>query len=353
MRRRQKGTSAYMQLYEQLRQQILDGAIPLGARLPSKRELAAEHGVSVVTAEHAYALLCDEGYAEARPRSGYYAAFGGSAAPKAPRAKLEDMRAGSGPGEDFPFSVWAKTMRAVLADYDRRILAKSPNAGTAELRGAVAAWLERSRGVRVEPEQIIVGSGAEYLYGQIVQLLGRERLYALEDPGYEKIRLVYASFGARTVPLPMGDDGIRAEALAACTAGALHVTPFHSYPSGVTASAAKRRAYAAWARERGAVLIEDDYEAEFAAPGRRIETVFSLAPERVIYLSTFTKLLAPGVRTGFMVLPQELLAEYRRRLDFSSCTVPVFEQLVLASFLNEGHMERYISRRRRQMKTGE
>ena len=318
MGRRQRGTSAYMQLYEQLRQQILDGAIPLGARLPSKRELAAARGVSVVTAEHAYALLCDEGYAEARERSG-----------------------------------WARTMRTVLADYDRRILAKSPNAGTAELRGAIAAWLERSRGMRVGAEQIVVGSGAEYLYGQVVQLLGRERLYALEEPCYEKIRLVYASFGAQTVPLPMGDDGIRAEALAACAAGALHVTPFHSYPSGVTASAAKRRAYAAWARERDAVLIEDDYEAEFAAPGRRIETVFSLAPERVIYLSTFTKLLAPGVRTGFMVLPEELLTEYRRRLDFSSCTVPVFEQLVLASFLDEGHLERYISRRRRQMKMGE
>ncbi len=353
MGRRQRGTSAYMQLYEQLRQQILDGAIPLGARLPSKRELAAARGISVVTAEHAYALLCDEGYAEAHERSGYYAAFGGSAAPAAPRARLEDMRAGSGPGEDFPFSVWARTMRTVLADYDRRILAKSPNAGTAELRGAIAAWLERSRGMRVGAEQIVVGSGAEYLYGQVVQLLGRERLYALEEPCYEKIRLVYASFGAQTVPLPMGDDGIRAEALAACAAGALHVTPFHSYPSGVTASAAKRRAYAAWARERDAVLIEDDYEAEFAAPGRRIETVFSLAPERVIYLSTFTKLLAPGVRTGFMVLPEELLTEYRRRLDFSSCTVPVFEQLVLASFLDEGHLERYISRRRRQMKTGE
>jgi GntR family transcriptional regulator/MocR family aminotransferase len=263
------------------------------------------------------------------------------------------MSAGDDAPEDFPFSLWTRTMRAVLTDYDRRILARSPSAGCIELRQALAGYLERSRGLAVKPEQIVIGAGAEYLYGLVVQLLGREQSFALEEPCYEKIRLVYASFGAQTVPLPMGDDGIRAEALAACAAGALHVTPFHSYPSGVTASAAKRRAYAAWARERDAVLIEDDYEAEFAAPGRRIETVFSLAPERVIYLSTFTKLLAPGVRTGFMVLPEELLTEYRRRLDFSSCTVPVFEQLVLASFLDEGHLERYISRRRRQMKTGE
>jgi GntR family transcriptional regulator/MocR family aminotransferase len=244
-------------------------------------------------------------------------------------------------------------MRAVLADYDRHILDRCPSKGCLPLRQALAAWLGRSRALSVDPEQIVVGAGAEYLYGLIVQLLGRARPFALEDPCYAQIQRVYEANGASCLSLPMGEDGIESAALAGCGAGVLHVTPYHSYPSGVTASAAKRHEYVAWARERDAVLIEDDYEAEFAAPGRRIETVFSLAPERVIYLSTFTKLLAPGVRTGFMVLPEELLTEYRRRLDFSSCTVPVFEQLVLASFLDEGHLERYISRRRRQMKMGE
>ena len=348
-----QGKSAYLQVYQQLRQDILDGVVPLGARLPSKRALAGELGLSVITVEHAYALLCDEGYAEARPRSGYYACFGGAAVPPVRRAALADMRAGSGPGEDFPFSAWARTMRGVLSDYDRRILAKGPNSGCEELRGAIAAWLGRSRGLRLSPEQIIVGSGAEYLYSQIVQLLGRETLYALEDPSYEKIRLVYEAAGARCELLPMADDGIDPAALAACRAGVLHVTPFHSYPSGVTASAARRHEYAAWAEARGGIIVEDDYDSEFASATRQIETICSLAPERVIYLNTFTKLLAPGVRTGFMVLPEALLREYRQRLDFSSCTVPVFDQLVLAEFINAGHMERYINRRRRQMKTGE
>lgn len=345
------GESAYAQLYRQLRQDIVSGVLPAGGRLPSKRLLAEELGISVITVEHAYALLVDEGYAEARPRSGHYAAFGApSAAAPYRRAALEEMSASAQGAEDFPFSVLARTMRSVLADYGRRILVTSPNAGCLELREAVSAYLARSRGLDVSPEQILIGSGAEYLYGLAVQLLGRERLFALEDPSYEKIRRVYEANGARCVLLPMGEDGIESAALSACRAGALHVTPFHSYPSGVTASAAKRHEYAAWARERGACIIEDDYDAEFASLTRQVETIFSLASERVLYINTFSKILAPSMRTGFMVLPEPLVEEYRRRLDFYSCTVPVYDQYVLAEFINAGHLERYINRRRRKLR---
>ena len=127
----------------------------------------------------------------------------------------------------------------------------------------------------------------------------------------------------------------------------LHVTPFHSYPSGVTATAAKRHEYAAWARERGAVIVEDDYDSELASPTRHIETICSLAPECVIYLNTFSKTIAPAMRTGYMVLPEALDGLYRERLEFYSCSVPVYDQFVLAAFLNGGHLERYINRRRR------
>lgn len=346
------GEYAYQQIYRQLRQDIVDGLLPSGSRLPSRRLLAEELGCSVITVEHAYALLVDEGYAEVRPRSGFYAAFGaptGAAAPR--RAALEDMNAqAAARTEDFPFSVLARTMRAVLSDYGSRILIKSPNAGCPELRTALSAYLARSRGLNVKPEQIIVGSGAEYLYGLAVQLLGRDRLFALEDPCYEKIRLVYQANGARCQSLPMGADGIQSRALAGCAAGVLHVTPFHSYPSGITASAAKRHEYAAWARQRDAFIVEDDYDAEFASLSRQIETIYSLAPERVLYINTFSKILAPSMRTGFMVLPQPLLEDYARKLDFYSCTVPVYDQYVLAEFLNAGHLERYINRRRRKLR---
>ena len=201
---RHAGRPAYIQLYEQLRADITAGNIESGARLPSKRLLAEETGVSVVTAEHALALLIDEGYAEARERSGCFAcaAIGGNAAQGAPRARLEDMSALSGVPEDFPFSVLAKTMRKVLSDYDRRILSRAPNSGCAELRVELAGYLARNRGISVRPEQIVVGSGAEYLYGLVVQLLGRGERCALEDPSYEKIRLVYEANGAHCEKLP-------------------------------------------------------------------------------------------------------------------------------------------------------
>ena len=245
------GESAYLRLYKRLRGEIVSGALPAGSRLPSKRTLAGETGLSLITVEHALALLCDEGYAEARPRSGVYAAGGGSAPPSPRRAALEDMSTGDDAPEDFPFSVWARTMRAVLTDYDRRILSRSPSCGCSELRLALTGYLERSRGLRVRPEQLVVGAGAEYLYGLVVQLLGRERRYALEDPCYDRIRRVYEANGAVCEALPMGEDGIVSAALAGSGAGVLHVTPFHSYPSGVTATAAKRHEYAAWAVRRG------------------------------------------------------------------------------------------------------
>ena len=341
------GASAYMQLYDQLRRDIARGSVKYGERLPSKRLLAGELGVSLITVEHAYALLVDEGYAEARERSGYFAAFGGRAETSPSRALPVQDTAPLRVPEDFPFSVLAKVMRRVLTEYDRRILMKPPGAGCAELRAAIAAYLERSRGVAVSPERIIIGSGAEYLYSLIAQLLGGERGFALEKPCYEVIRRVYEANGVECTELAMGEDGIISSELSGCAAGVLHVTPFNSYPSHVTAPASKRHEYARWARARGAYIVEDDYDSEFSSVTRQIDTIYSLTPERVIYVNTFSKTLAPAMRTAYMVLPEELLAEYTRRLGFYSCTVPAFEQYVLAEFINGGELERYINRRRR------
>lgn len=346
---KKSGKPAYVQIYNQLRQDIISGVLPKGAKLPSKRALAEALGVSVITVEHAYELLTDGGYIRPRQRSGFYADFG-SPAPPPRRAAIEDMSAALKPAEDFPFSVLARTMRRVLSEYDRRILIKSPNAGCPELREAIADYLCRSRGITVRPEQIIVGSGAEYLYSMAAQLLGRGQAFALEDPSYEKIRKVYEANGVTCRMLRLGEDGILTAELEACPARILHVTPFHSYPSGVTASAAKRAEYARWAEARDGYIIEDDYDSEFAAASEPSALIFSLAPERVIYINTFSKLLAPSMRTGYMVLPERLLPEYEARLGFYSCTVPVYEQYVLAEFINAGDMERHINRRRRAMK---
>ena len=184
----------------------------------------------------------------------------------------------------------------------------------------------------------------------MIQLLGRERLYAREEPCYETIRRVYEANGARCEGLPMAADGVDGEALRRSAASVLHVTPYQSYPSGVSASAARRHEYAAWARARGGVLVEDDYGAELAVSTRQVETLFSLAPERTVYLNSFSKTLAPSMRMGYMVLPEELLPVYEEKLGFYSCAVPVFEQLVLAELLRSGELERSISRRRRKLR---
>lgn len=341
--------SAYLQLYHQLRRDIVGGVYPLGAKLPSKRVIAGETGVSVITVEHALAILCDEGYLESRPRSGFFVSF--AAADCFPVSETAVRRSGSarGTADEFPFPSLAKTMRRVLTEYGESILVKSPNNGCAELRGAIAAYLSRSRGISVQPGQIVIGSGAEYLYGLIVQLLGRERIFALEDPSYEKIHRVYRAQGVTCEMLRLGSDGIRSDELARTNATVLHVTPFHSFPSSVTASAGKRSEYIRWARERGGYIVEDDFDSEFSVSTKGEDTLFSLEPERsVIYLNTFSKTIAPSMRVGYMVLPAPLAETFRREVGFYSCTVPVFEQYVLSELIGSGDFERHINRIRRR-----
>ena len=346
----QSANSAYLQLYHQLRADIVGGVYPNGHKLPSKRVLAEQAGVSVITVEHAYAILCDEGYLEARERSGYFVSYSAAdcfpVAESSPVQEVPDVRELT---DEFPFSVLARTMRRVLSDYGERILVKSPNNGCVELRRAISAYLARCRGINVSPAQIVIGSGAEYLYGLIVQLLGRERVFALENPSYEKIRRVYLANGVECDMLRLGADGIRTSELTRTKASVLHVTPFHSFPSGVTASAGKRSEYIRWAKERGGYIIEDDFDSEFTLSSKAEDTLFSLEPQRsVLYLNTFTKTVAPSMRLGYMVLPEALLEPFEKAVGFYSCTVPVFEQYVLAELLNNGDFERHINRVRRR-----
>ncbi len=346
--------SAYLQLYHQLRGDIVSGVYPNGKKLPSKRLLAEQTGVSVITVEHAYAILCDEGYLEPRERSGYFVSY--SAADCFPVAEPDSVRqlpSARDLADDFPFSVLAKTMRRVLSEYGESILVKSPNNGCTELRKAIAAYLARCRGINVAPSQIVIGSGAEYLYGLIVQLLGRERVFALENPSYEKIRRVYLANGVTCDMLRLGGDGIRTSELARTDASVLHVTPFHSFPSGITASAGKRSEYIRWAHSRGGYIVEDDFDSEFTLSSKAEDTLFSLEPKRsVLYLNTFSKTIAPSMRLGYMVLPESLTDAFEQSVGFYSCTVPVFEQYVLAELLSNGDFERHINRVRRRRRKG-
>lgn len=344
--------SAYMQLYRMLRNDIVNSVYKYGDKLPSKRVLAQEAYTSVITVEHAYNILCDEGYVESRERSGYYVTYRKN--DFVPISEHEESRAGfemsyQHSADEFPFSVFAKTMRNVISKYGDRLLVKSPNAGSYELRRAIGDYLARSKGILVSPEQIVIGSGAEYLYGLIVQLLGREKIYAIEHPSYEKILSVYEANGVQCDKLKLGKDGILSSELNKTKATVLHVTPFRSFPSGVTASASKRNEYIKWAQMKSGIVIEDDFDSEFTVSKKNEDTVFSLEPERsVIYINTFTKTIAPSMRVGYMVLPKKLVGLFSEKIGFYSCTVPIFEQYVLTEFINNGNFERHINRVRRK-----
>lgn len=348
--------TAYMQLYRQLKKDIVDGVYKYGDKLPSKRLVAAECGVSVITVEHTYNILLDEGYLESRERSGYFIVYKDdnffgrytelNTFNEGKSVELPDLGV-----HQFPFSIYAKTVRKVLAKYGEGTLGHSPRAGSRELRSAIAAYLARSRGINVQNSQIIVGSGAEYLYGLIVQLLGREKIIAVENPSYEKIRAVYEANGITVEPLAMGKEGIISAQLQSCKASVLHVTPFNSYPTGITATASKRREYIRWAQARKGYIIEDDFASEFSVSSKAEDTVFNMEEKGcVIYVNTFSKTIAPSMRVGYMVLPEKLQQVFQERLGFYSCTVPLFEQYVLAELLNNGDFERHINRVRRKLR---
>ena len=347
---------AYIRIYEKLREGITAGSWPYGSRIPSRRTLADTTGCSLVTVDHALELLAEEGYIEPKERSGCFVCYRGSDAfPAAPEIPLP-LPAPEAPGEVdvFPFSVLARAMRRVLSDYGDRILTKSPNRGCMQLRTELARYLARSRGMTVSPEQIIIGSGAEYLYGLILETLGRDRRYAIESPSYEKIEQVYLARGVRCELLPLGREGIRSESLASCRAEVLHITPYRSFPSGVTASASKRREYIRWAASGQRWIVEDDFESEFTLTGKPADTVFvQSGAANVIYMNTFSRTVSPSLRVGYMVLPERLLDTFEERVGFYSCTVPAFEQYVLADLIARGDLERHISRVRRALRKGE
>ena len=377
---------AYLQLYHQLRDDITGGICPYGTRLPSKRFLAAETGTSVITVQHAYDLLADEGYIESRERSGFFVSYrehelfpvasvaeetalAGEASAANTAANAAAGRIGTlempeiheisdiplrGPvvspeEEQFPFSVLARTARRVLSERGESLLQRSPNSGTIELREAIAQYLARSRRINVLPEQIVIGSGSEYLYNLIVQMLGRDRVFALEDPSYEKIRLVYEASGVQCRMIPMDREGVRLGALGRTEASVLHVTPFNSYPSGITATASRRAGYIRWAAGKDRFIIEDDFDSEFSMSTKAEDTLFSLEPlKSVIYMNTFTRTISPAVRVGYMVLPAELSTAMQEKISFYSCTVPVFTQHMLAELIRSGDFERHINRVRRR-----
>ena len=343
---------AYLQLYTQVRHDIVHGVYPYGTKLPSKRLIVAECGISTITVEHAYALLCDEGYAEPRQRSGYFVIFRSGDGFARPRehlcVSLPTLPHRESEDTSMPFSVLAKTMRGIISTYEDGIFQRCEHQGCAQLRQAIAHYLARSRGIHVGADQIIIGSGSEYLYGMVVELLGAHRKYAIEHPSYKQIEQVYCAKSVVPEKLPLGTDGIDSTALQQCDADVLHISPYRSYPSGVTASASKRHEYLAWANASSRIIIEDDFESEFSVSKKPEDTLFSQSiNQNVIYMNTFSKTVSSSLRVGYMVLPKDLMHTFHDKLGFYSCTVPTYIQFVLTELIENGDFERHINRIRR------
>ncbi len=235
-------------------------------------------------------------------------------------------------------------MRATLSMEGEHLLERVPCDGDGQLKRAVAAYLYRSRGVKVDPACIVVGAGAEYLYGVIVQLLGRDRAYAVENPGYGAISHTYALNGAKCVYIPVGESGADCEEVEKTNACALHVSPSHQFPTGAIMPAANRARLIKWAEENDSYIIEDDYDSEFRLYGKPLQAMADMNRDRVIYINTFSKTLAPSMRMGYMVLPPALYKKFMATYGGSANVVPLFEQKTLAEALDGGYFERHVNR---------
>ncbi|MCR5101777.1 MAG: PLP-dependent aminotransferase family protein, partial [Butyrivibrio sp.] len=200
----------------------------------------------------------------------------------------------------------------------------------------------------VDPNQIVVGAGTEYLYGLLAELLGNEKKYVIESPGYKKLVQIYMQRGIECSFAPMDTDGVTVKGLKDSNADVAHICPNHHFPTGITMPANRRYEILAWANEReGRYIIEDDYDSEFRTVGKPIPTLFSIdACEKVIYMNTFSKSLAPTIRISYMVLPVHLVRDFFMKLNFYSCTVSNFEQYTLAEFIRQGYFEKHINRMR-------
>lgn len=361
-----------------LKRAVSDGTFPPGEKLPSKRALAGHLGVSVITVAAAYSQLISEGWIYSIERKGFFAAPVAEMRPDFSRrvrstaasrtrsgkagttggnrqAFFADFTGSSAAPEKFPFSRWSAIIRSILRDPPEKLLTRCGPQGLPELREEISSYLFKFRSIQAPPERIVVCPGTEYAYGMLVQLLGRERIYAVENPGYRKTAEALRIHGAQCRPAGMDGEGIRIDEAEACGASVIHVSPSHHYPTGKVTPLKRRLELLAWSAEGNRWILEDDYDSEFRFSGRPLESLQSLSENagnrRVIYTNTFTRTLAPSLRISYIVLPETLAEEFRQKLGFLSCAVPNLDQMALARFMHDGNLETHILRMKNHYRT--
>lgn len=363
------GHSLYDKLTGCIRRDILEGKLTAGTRLPSKRRAAAAWGISVVTVMAAYDQLVAEGYLVTQERRGYFVAQveqwekRPKSLPTARHAEQGSLALHEGedapavaldlvesrvPPDLFPLSVWNRLSRRVWREGGQTLLCRTEPGGLPALREAIRDSLSESRGICTEAEHILISAGNEQLYLTLLNLLGRERVFGVEDPGYPLIARLYGQCGARVCPLPLDEAGVVPTAPEAAGVQVLHISPNHHFPTGIVTPIGRRQELLAWlAASPDRYIIEDDYDSEFRMAGRPIPSLQSMdRTGRVLYVNTFSKTVAPSLRIGYAVLPPDISRLYRERLGFLSCPVAVPEQAVLAAFMREGFFSRHVNQMR-------
>lgn len=367
----------YEHLYKAVKNDILNGTLTPMQKLPSKRSFAKNLSISTITVENAYSQLLAEGYIFSVPKKGYYVSDFSNPLLSDIDIKSDfhytdtkqnisdtdtditnshntldactiNLTTNHINADNFPFSIWSKLIREVISTEKSTLMKPLPSAGSYQLRSSIAKHLLDYRGLKVSPEQIIIGAGTEYLYSIIIQLMGRKLVYGLEDPGYKKISKIYNSHKVACTYIPITASGINMEILRESRADIMHISPSHHFPTGIVTSVGTRYKLLEWANENTArYIIEDDYDSEFRLVGKPIPALLGIdTNERVIYMNSFSKSLSSTIRISYMVLPAQLMKKYNETLSFYSCTVSAFEQATLAKFISEGYFEKHINRMR-------
>lgn len=353
--------SLYEHLYKCIKKDIIQGKLKAGDKLPPKRPFAKNLGISVITIENAYGQLIAEGYIYSLPKKGYYVSdLKNNGLQTKPATKeqviltggdnsyIADFSSNQTEHSIFPFSIWTKVMRDIINDNQTQLMTNAPCGGIMIFREAIAKYLKDFRGMYVKPEQIIIGAGTEYLYSLIIQLLGDDMIYGVENPGYTKTAKIYGSMHVPYKYINIDKYGVTVESLIDKKIDVMHISPSHHFPTGIVMPISRRYELLGWAsKEKERYIIEDDYDSELRLSGKPIPTLQSIdVSDKVIYMNTFTKTLCSTVRISYMVLPEPLADRFYKKLSFYSCTVSNFEQYTLARFMMDGSFEKHINRLR-------
>lgn len=349
------GTPLYLQLYQSIRSAILAGEIRAGERLPSLRSLSKSLRLSITTVAQAYSQLAVEGYIQSRPQSGYYAC-----AISSPEPGSQSAESVTDPGHReegissalsraqlptyydpacFDFVKWKKCMNRVLTEYSGFLYSEGDPQGEAPLRFEISRYVYQARGVRCQPEQIVIGAGTQQLTSLLCVILLTMGIdyVSFEEPGYLPVRNIFRDRGFKMTTVPVQKDGIQIERLPANIRSTAYVSPSNQFPTGSVMPVARCYQLLEWAQKNDSIIIEDDYNSELRYFGRAVPSLQGLDPDqRVVYLGSFSSTLFSAIKISYMILPRPMLRIFEKQLSSYTQTCSKTEQLTLALYMEKG-----------------